>query len=80
MSDGVIYGVQIDRPEADGPMRAGPVVTVCIRLPEWVILDSRTEYNFRRALAAAVAVVTGSEQSKASRALQNKGGLDNAHG
>lgn len=72
MSDGVIYGVQIDPPQVDGPMRAGPVVTVCIRLPEWAILDSQTEYNFRQALAAAVGVVTGSGQSKASRALQNK--------
>ena len=73
---GVIYGVHIERAVSDGPMRKGPVVTVCVRLPEWVILDSRTEYNFKAKLfdgvKCAVEVVTDSEQSQANRQLQNK--------
>ena len=73
---GVIYGVHIERAKTDGPMRAGPVVTLCVRLPEWVILDSQTEYSFKTKLSdgvkAAVEIVTGSEQSQANRQLQNK--------
>jgi hypothetical protein len=75
-TEGVIYGVHIERTQSDGPMRAGPVVTLCLRLPEWVILDSQTEYKFKRELQAAmisaVEVITNSPSSQANRKYQNR--------
>lgn len=75
MSAGVIYGVVIDRGEVSGPMKSGPVVTVCARLPEWCVLDGATETVFRlklqETIAEALKVVTESEASSANRAAQN---------
>lgn len=74
----MIYGVHVERSQKDGPMRAGPVITLCVRLPEWCVLDGAAETEFRvklhAAMAEAVAVVTESEPSKARRLEQNQMG------
>jgi len=75
MGTGVIYGVHIERSQKDGAMMSGPVVTLCVRLPEWCVLDNSTEAALRQrlqeAMSSAIEVVTESEKSKARRLEQN---------
>jgi hypothetical protein len=71
-------GMHIEPAEKAGTMSAGPVVTLCVRLPEWCVLAGKTETEFRQRLQAAVAdavsIVTESDASKARRDEQNKMG------
>jgi hypothetical protein len=54
-------------------------VTLCIRLPEWVVLDYRTEFDFKqalqRAMISAVEAVTDSEASQVNRAQGTEAAL-----
>lgn len=77
MSAGVIYGMHIEPSKTDGPMKCGPVVTLCVRLPEWCVLEGAAETVFRarlhEAMRGAIEVVTESDASKARRLEQTVG-------
>lgn len=68
MSDGIIYGIDIDRKDCD---TAGISVAFIARLPHWAVISIEDEITLRHALhvtmGEALGRITGSQASQDNR-------------